>query len=149
VTEAERGNQQGPAPAGHRIVDHTADHIVRAWGPTRAACLEQAVLGFVSAFAAVADVPVARTTTRWFEAPDDPTVLLCLLEEVVFLLDADGVVPVSVEVADHGTQVAVTFGLVQAEEADPTGPTPKGISHSGLDLAVAGGLWQARILVDV
>jgi Archease protein family (MTH1598/TM1083) len=38
---------------GHRTRAHTGDVIVEAWGPTREACLEEAALGLVGAFADV------------------------------------------------------------------------------------------------
>jgi protein archease len=39
--------------SGHRLVPHTADCIIETWGPDRAACLTEALLGLLEGFAEV------------------------------------------------------------------------------------------------
>lgn len=134
---------------GHRVRDHTADQILEAWGPTRAACLEEAVAGLVATFATALPASGARTTTLVLADDDDAQLLLGLLGELVFLLDTQDAVVVSVHVDDHGTTVLVHLELVDVAAVQPAGPAPKGVSHSGLDLSTEGDGWRARAMVDI
>ncbi len=76
-------------------------------------------------------------------------VLLALLDEVVYLADAEGAVPAAVRVVDDDARVRVRFDLVDAHDATPAGPAPKGVSLSGLDLHRDHSRWVARALIDV
>lgn len=137
------------APRGHRVVEHTADEIVEAWGPSRAACLEEAVQGLVGLVAAVpSGAPVTHHAVT-LEAVDDDLLLLDVLSEVVYLLDTADVVPAAAAVDDRGELIEVRFDLRPLSACTPAGPTPKGISHSGLALRRDGAGWRARALVDV
>jgi SHS2 domain-containing protein len=46
---------------GYRLLPHTADVVVQAWAPTRAACLAEAVRGLVAVFADTAGVVASRS----------------------------------------------------------------------------------------
>lgn len=134
---------------GHRVVDHTADQILEAWAPTRGGCLEEAVHGFVALFATAADAEATSRTTVQLDGADSTGVLLALLDELVYLLDAEGVVPVGCRVDDRGDEVEVWLELAEVAALEPAGPSPKGVSHSGLDLSADGDRWHARALVDI
>jgi SHS2 domain-containing protein len=145
----EAAGRPGDGDRGHRAVEHTADQIVEAWGPTRAVCLEQAVLGFTALVAvpdpAASSYPLAVT----LDADDDAELLVALLAELVYLLDVEEVVPAGVMVDDRGASVVVRLTLSDAGAAEHVGPAPKGISRSGLTLAPVGPGWQARAIVDI
>jgi SHS2 domain-containing protein len=134
---------------GHRARDHTADEIVEAWGPTRAACLEEVALGFVELVAVPDPDAVIHHHELTIEASGPTEALLDLLEELVFLLDAEGAVPARVRLEDRGASVAVHLDLVDLAHADVVGPAPKGVSHSGLALRRRGDGWWARAIIDV
>jgi len=139
-----------PPRCGHRLQPHAADVIVEAWGDTVASCLEQAVLGMVEAFADVGagapieDVPVDLA------ARDHGELLVTLLEEVIFLVEVSGRVPVAahLELDDSGRLVG-RFGTVAVGALDLTGAPPKGVSRSGLALEGAEDAWRAHVVVDV
>lgn len=136
-------------PEGHRVVDHTADQILEAWGPTRAACLRQAAAGLVALFARPSPDAPARTVETTLPAGDDTVALLGLLTEILVLADAESVAPAGIEVTDHGDAVTVRLTVVDLGDVEPVGPAPKGISHSGLTLQPAGARWTARAIVDI
>jgi SHS2 domain-containing protein len=138
-----------PVARGHRVVEHTADQILEAWGPTRASCLEEAVAGFATLVADLGGAAGDRTHTLRLAAAVDSTLLLDLLEELVYLLDTETVVPVRARVADHADGVEVTLDLVDLATVSPSGPAPKGVSHSGLALEVDASGWSARALIDI
>lgn len=136
-------------PRGHLLRAHTADEIVEAWGPTREACLEEAVCGLVDSLAEIEHV------ARWWrhevvlEGSDDE-LLVGLLEEVITLLDADGAVPVVVTVRPHDDGVRAHLWLTGLADVVAVGAAPKGVSRSGLTcLEQAPGRWRATATIDV
>lgn len=137
--------------AGHRLLPHTADTIVEAWGPTRAACIEQAVLGLVGTFAEPARGSTVREL-RFDLGPTTPEELpAALLDEVVYLLDARGVVPVGVAF-DAGERAGPTgsFSVVDVAEVEPVGAVPKGVARSDLRFERdRSGRWRCRVTIDV
>lgn len=137
------------ARRGHRVAEHTADQILQAWGPTRAACLEEAAVGLVATFATALPTSGSPTARLVLAGGDHARLLLDLLAELVFLLDTQDAVAVAVHVDDHGDTVQVQLELVDAAAVEPAGPAPKGVSHSGLDLSWDGHGWSARALIDV
>lgn len=134
---------------GHRVVEHTADEILEAWGPSRAVCLEEAVAGFVALFVDADPSSVGRHHDIALDGTDGCRLLLDLLDEVLFLAETEDAVPASAHVDDRGEQVQVSLDLVPIDAEAATGPTPKGIALSGLRLADDDGRWHARALVDV
>lgn len=137
------------ASSGHRLLPHTADVIVEAWGPTRDACLRQAVLGLVATFADVDDVAASDNVPLSFPQAPAEDLLVVLLEEVLYLLDAENRLPVDVTItstADGGLQG--DFLMVPATAVDQHGAIPKAITHHGLELRRNGG-WRCRVTIDV
>jgi len=139
------------AGQGHRTVPHTADLRVEAWGPTREACLAEAVRGLVDSFAVVAAARPRRTAERRFVAGSDEDLLVAVVDEVVYRLDADGEIPVTAAVRpapDGG--VVLTLALADVHEAEITGAVPKAASLHDLRCAPdAAGRWSCGIIIDV
>ena len=139
------------AGQGHRTVPHTADLRVEAWGPTREACLAEAVRGLVDSFAVVAAARPRRTAERRFIAGSDEDLLVAVVDEVVYRLDADGEIPVTAAVRpapDGG--VVLTLALADVHEAEITGAVPKAASLNDLRCAPdASGQWSCGITIDV
>jgi SHS2 domain-containing protein len=136
--------------AGHRVLPHPADLVVEAWGPTLADCLTEAVLGLVSSFADAAGL--SPTGERGFPLAAAPAEdqLVTLLGEVIFGIDADGVVPVNARVEPvPAGGFAVHLGTVDAARVAQIGPVPKAVARSGLEVCEAAGCWSGRALVDV
>ena len=137
--------------AGHRTVPHTADLRIEAWAGSREECLAEAVRGLVGSFAVVAGRQPYRRDGRAMTARSDEDLLVALLDEVIYRLDADGEIPVSVAVRplpEGG--VAVTFALVPVAVAEITGAVPKAASLHELRCAPdAAGWWSCAVTVDV
>ena len=139
------------AGRGHRTVPHTADLRIEAWAPTREQCLAEAVRGLVDSFAVVAGRPPSGRARRHMVARLDEDLLVAILDEVIYRLDTDGQIPVSVAVRrapDGG--VVVFFALVPVAEAEITGAVPKAASLHDLRFAPdAAGRWSCAVTVDV
>src|SRR5690606_6982891 len=116
-------------PRGHRLLPHTADVMVEAWGPDLAACCEEAVAALAAVHLDVARAVVAgRRDAHLPPAPPDRLVLAAR-DEAIFLLDTADGVPVAAEVrpaADGGLDV--TFQLADPATVEPTGAVPKAVS---------------------
>ena len=139
------------ADQGHRTVPHTADLRLEAWAPTREACLAEAVRGLVDSFAVVAAARPRHTAERRFIASSDEDLLVVIVEEVIYRLDADGEIPVAVAVrsAPEGGVVLV-LPLADVTEAEITGPAPKAASLHDLRCAPdPAGRWSCGITIDV
>lgn len=129
---------------------HTADLIVEAWGPTLGDCLEEAVRGMVEQFADTSRVPASETLPVALERASPTDLLLALLEEVVYLLDVLGLVPVAAavdELEDGG--VAGAFEVAPLRAVEVVGAAPKAVARSGLHVTEDGGVWTARATIDV
>lgn len=124
--------------------------MVEAWGPTPEACLEEAVAGLVGLFvAADGIVPSGSHAVSLPPAPDD-VLLVGLLEEVLYLVDAEGAVALDAAVRrrDDGGIDAV-LRTAPAEAVEVVGAVPKAVAWSGLAVWRDGDLWRCRFTVDV
>jgi len=139
------------AGRGHRTVPHTADLRIEAWAPSREECLAEAVRGLVDSFAVVAGRAPSGRARRHMTARLDEDLLVAVIDEVIYRLDADGQIPVSVAVRrapDGG--VTVFFALVPVAEAEITGAAPKAASLHDLRCAPdAAGRWWCGVTVEV
>ena len=136
--------------SGHVVLPHTADVIVEAWAPTRAACLEQLVRGVVGTFADTRGVTATREIPLELGAARDEDVIVALLNDVCYLLDADGLVVVDVSLdEEEDATFGGTFLVAPVDTVDATGAAPKGVSRSELQFAPEGGLWRAHVIIDV
>jgi len=129
---------------------HTADCIVEAWGPDRAACLAEAVDALVSVFAQVPDAAATTLLPVALDPAPDPDLLVELLEEVIYTVDVFGKVPTSahlIEGEDGG--LAGDLETVDAADVVLIGPLPKGVSWHGLRIGDDGGTWRCHAILDV
>ena len=143
--------RQAPGGRGHRTVPHTADLRVEAWAPTREACLAEAVRGLVDSFAVVTAARPRRTAERRFIAGSDEDLLVAVIDEVIYRLDADGEIPVAVDVRPTPEGgVVLALQLADVSEAEITGAAPKAASLHDLHCAPdAAGRWSCGITIDV
>lgn len=113
-------------------------------------CLEEAVQALVEAFAAERDVPATVPVPVHVDGDGDLDLLVRVLEEVVYVIDVVGRVPVGVclEDAEDGG-VSGFFETVPLEDVEVIGAVPKGVSRSGLAFEQEAGRWRCQALVDV
>jgi SHS2 domain-containing protein len=136
---------------GHRSVPHTADLRIEAWGPTREDCLTEAVRGLVGSFAAVRGLRARDHLTLHPTAGSDEDLLVAVLDEVIYRLDAYGQVPVCVDVRPAPEDgVLVRFAVAPVAEAEIIGAAPKAVSLHELRCGPdAAGRWSCSVTVDV
>ncbi|HMK63545.1 MAG TPA: archease [Acidimicrobiales bacterium] len=135
---------------GHRLLPHTADSVIEAWGPDRPACLSEALEALVDIFAQPADAAVTRPLPLSADAGPATDILVRLLEEVIYVTEVLGVVPVHFQLADtEDGGVSGNMEVVDAHQVELIGPVPKAVSYHGLEMAEHDGSWRCRALVDV
>ncbi len=140
----------GASPSGHRQLPHTADRVLEAWGPDRATCLSEALLALVESFAEVPDRAAVQVLPLGASAGGAKDVLVSLLEEVIYAVDALGVVPLRFHLAEaEDGSLAGDMEVVRTSEVELVGSVPKGVSYHALEIASSDGGWRCRVLVDV
>ena len=143
----------GPAEqeeaSGHRAVPHTADLRIEAWGPTREQCLGEAVLGLVDSFVDLSGVRASAVQQVRLDEASDDDLLASLLDEVVYLVDACGEVPVDVEVETFDGELDVRLAMADLSAVPVTGAAPKAVSWNELHLGRNPYGWWCTVTVDV
>lgn len=139
--------------SGHRLLPHTADVRFEAWGPTREACLAEAVRALARI---VIDTTTAPPPTASMPVTLPPTtdidLLVSLLEEVIYDVDVLGVLALDAHLAVDPDDGALAGHLDTAPLAalPPTGCAPKAITRHNLLFAPDDhGAWRCLVTVDV
>lgn len=135
--------------AGHRALPHTADIRVQSWAPTREECVEQAVLGVVETFVDTSGSPTGEERVCRVEAATDEDLVVAVLDELVYLLDTTGAVPVSATVAPVDGGAVVRFRMVPCHELAQVGAVPKAVSLHGLRMERRPDGWWCTVTLDV
>jgi SHS2 domain-containing protein len=133
---------------GHRGVPHTADLRVEAWAPTREECLAQAVRGVCESFLDLTGAVVVRRREVTLPA-DDQDALVALLDEVVYRLDTEDEVPVTVEPSAGPEGPRAVLGMADVGTLQVTGAAPKAVTLHELDLARGPDGWTCSVTLDV
>jgi SHS2 domain-containing protein len=136
--------------AGHELLPHTADVMLTAWAPTAEKCIEEAVRALGACFADVRAARPARVVGFVCEPAPNDELLVEVLEEAIYVLDTEDVVPVQVAIARtaHGGLVG-DFGVVARSDVPLVGPVPKAVTRHGLRFARHGELWRCEVVIDV
>ncbi len=129
---------------------HTADLIVEAWASTKHRCLEEAVQALVESFVRPAQGAPRRQSPLRLGPASDEDLLLAVLEEVIYLTDVDGVIPIDAHLTTSpGSAVEGWFDVVGLADAEVVGSAPKAVSRNDLFFARTAGEWRCRALIDV
>jgi SHS2 domain-containing protein len=138
------------ARRGHRALPHTADVILEAWAPDLATCCEEAVAALVAVYVDAGGARVAERRQVHVPPGSGESLLLAVLDEVIFTLDTAEDVPVgaAVRAADDGG-LDLTLILADPQAVTPTGSVPKAVSRSELEVDSQADRVRCRFLVDV
>ncbi|HEX6246883.1 MAG TPA: archease [Nocardioidaceae bacterium] len=136
--------------SGHRVLPHTADIRVEAWAPTRERCVAEAVRGTVETFADLGDAaPEAVRRRSVLVAATDEDLLVAALDEMVYLMDTTGELPVDTELVATGEGAEIRFSMVRSDRLVQVGAVPKAVSLHGLRLSRDGDGWSCSVTLDV
>ena len=135
---------------GYRVFGHTAEIGFTAWGDTLANAFEEAARALVAVTFDPRTIRVREEREVAVEADRPDRLLVRFLNEIVYLIDAEGFVPlrVRVELGD-GRLTAHLRGRV-ADSYRPTrrGPSVKAVTYHGLEID-PGPPVQVRVVLDI
>src|SRR5512144_96159 len=97
-----RSEERPPLAVGHRLLPHTADVMIEAWGASWEDCLAEAARALTACFVDTSAVGATTAVPVVFAAAGEEDLLVRVLDEAVFLLDAQGVVVVDARLARCG-----------------------------------------------
>jgi SHS2 domain-containing protein len=130
-------------------VPHPADVTIEAWGPTREACLAQAVNGLAASFADVSHARAIDTVTLDLAATDDEDRLVAVLDQLIYLLDTQGFIPLDADVHIGPQTLRLTLSVASIDKVKLIGASPKAVALSGLEFRHTGNEWRCRATIDV
>lgn len=128
--------------------DHTADLLVRAWGPSLEEAFAQAARGLVAYMVDLDRARVALTRRLAVEGGDRAMLLVRFVEEIRFLLETEGVVLHDFSVAfTEGGLVAVAGGEIYDAERHGHVHEIKAVTLHGAEIHAQPAM--VRYLVDI
>lgn len=138
------------APAtGHRTLPHTADTRVQAWAPTLEECLAQTVLGAVASFVDTTGAAVAERRELRLDPGEPVDQVETVLDEMIYLMDVTGRVPVGVTVTPEEAGPLVRLEMADLEGLPQVGAVPKAVSLHGLTVERTPDGWMCEVTLDV
>ncbi len=137
-------------PPGYRLLPHTADTAFEAWGPSRADCFAEAVRALVTSFADLSDAPLVDRLHVRFGPAAHEDLLVDLLDEAIYLLDARGLVVAGLELHDEEDGgLRAQLDLADVGSVQAAGAVPKAVTYHGLRVDSGDAGWRCRVTVDV
>ena len=136
------------------MVPHTADVRIEAWAPDREGCVAEAVAALVDTFAdpsgATADTETDGDAEFHLPPDDDGDLLVGVLDEVIFRLETEGVLPLATEVrtAEDGG-LLVRWRTVDTDAVELVGAVPKAVSLHELRFGPGKDGWSCAVTLDV
>jgi SHS2 domain-containing protein len=139
-------------------VPHTADLRIEAWAGSCQECIAESLRGLVDSVADVRGAVATRTADCELTGVSPADLLASAAEEIIYILDTAGQIPVSVHarLSGHPDQqqppagIVVTLELADASAVEVVGAVPKAVSFHRLTCEPdASGRWTATMTVDV
>jgi SHS2 domain-containing protein len=142
--------------AGYRLLDHTADVGVEAWGATPAEAFVQAARGL---FAVVLDCDPddwqgegeAASLAVECEARSWPGLLVAWLSELLYRFDAEAFLPLGYALDECAPRrlMATLHGLTLADPAQATGTAVKAVTYHHLRVDVGNEEARIDVILDI
>jgi SHS2 domain-containing protein len=107
------------------------------------------VLGTVETFLDTSSVHAESSRRSRVAAHSDEDLLVAVLDEVIYYMDALGEVPVDVEVEPINGDVDVRFAMIDVGKLPQVGAVPKAVSLHELWLTPGPRGWSCSVTLDV
>ena len=131
---------------GFREIEHTADWELEVWGPNQEALFEQAALGMCSLLGLRLEEGPRERRTFELEAPDQESLLVNFLNELLFLAENGGFGPDRLDLKVRGGCLTATLeGAPIAEQRKEI----KAATYSNLVIRETGRGLETRVVFDV
>ncbi|MEV5413757.1 archease [Thermopolyspora sp. NPDC052614] len=136
-------------PAGRRALPHTADTRIAAWGSSVEECLAQVVLGAVETFVDISGARAAGHREVRVEPGEPVDQMIAVLDEVIYLLDVAGQVPVGATATRDETGLRVRLELADVAGLPQIGAVPKAVALHEAVFERRGDGWACEVTLDV
>jgi SHS2 domain-containing protein len=138
-----------PHTRGHRTLPHTADLRLEAWGPSRQACLAEAVAGLVDSFTDTSAARPDRIVTTDLPTGTDEDTLVAVLDEVIYVLDTEDAIPMDLDIEYRETGIRIRMPVTSMRHLDHFGAAPKAVTLHALRFSFDGHRWSCSAIIDV
>lgn len=131
---------------GHRVSRGPTSTLLQAWGDTREHCFEEAVMALVDSFAQGIEDQVSPVSVPiTLEPSNDDDLLGLLLDEIVYVGEVLGAVPVAVELS-RTEDLGVTGFLetVPLAQVRLIAGLPRRLGAEGPSVERRGGRWYSE-----
>lgn len=135
---------------GYRLTPHTADVGLVAWGGDLVEAFQAAVQALVAVTFDPRTIAARDERTVAVEADRPDRLLVRFLNEIVYLVDAEGFVPRRAGVTIDGARLEAHLVGRVADSSGPRrrGPAVKAVTYHGLDID-PGPPVRVRVVLDI
>jgi len=137
--------------SGFRLLEHTADIGIEAWGPTQSNLFEQAALGLRHLLVGTSQVTHNQQHQVHLDAEDAGELLVAWLNEIIFLFETQNLIPgeFRVERTNENELRAVIHAEPYTPERHVVEHQVKAATYHQLSLEQGSDGWHARIYLDL
>jgi len=147
---ADRSWVVGMASGSYELIEHTADVGIRVMAATPDALFETAALALTELMTDVATVEPRLERAMELKEESLDLLLVCWLQEILFLMDTEGLVFSVFEVQIEGAALQATLrGEPFNPEVHPRKSDVKAVTYHHLEVTTHGDGWEARVILDV
>jgi SHS2 domain-containing protein len=132
--------------AGYREIEHTADWELEVWAPDLMGLMQQAALGMYQLMGVQVSGLQAETRALKCTAPDNESLLVSFLSELLYYCDMEGIVfqEFNFSKDDEGLSVEMTGLPLHSIDKEI-----KAVTYHNLKVENTGSGYQVRIVFDV
>lgn len=137
-------------PRDFRIHGHGSDLAIEARGPDLAQCLDAATAGFAAALAEIPDTAPRQRQAIAVEADDPSDLLIGLFEELIVIVDADGLLPIALaDLRELPGGWEAVLAAVPLDALEIHGVAPKAATWHQASLTETAEGWQGWVTLDL
>lgn len=143
--------QAGQSTPGFRLLEHTADIGIDAWGPTLDSLFEQAALGLRHLLVGTSPVAHSQKHPVQLDAGDAGELMVAWLNEIIFLFETHNLVPgtFQIEWISREELRAVIHMETYTATQHTVEHQVKAATYHQLSLGQEREGWRARIYLDL
>lgn len=130
------------------VTEHNGDATIEVTAADEAECLRGAVQGLASLAGASGAIAASRHQALQVDGDEPVERLVALLDELIALIDVEGLVATDARVTVGREGAQATVALAPLDPAEVVAP-PKAVTWHGARCEATGdGRWHARVVVD-
>jgi len=138
------------ALGSYELLDHTADVGIRVTAESPEALFETAALALTELMTDTTTVEPKLERTMELQEESLDLLLVCWLQEILYLVDTEGLVFSVFEVRIEGTKLQATLrGEPFNPEVHPRKSDVKAVTYHHLEVTTHDDGWHAQVILDI